>query len=180
MTRQIGLFALLASAAMAAVSCGSRGPTQPSVINSAVAPSNDVSAAIGSTGTIATAHNSEQLVFSGTAVAEGSGSPVGFWIWCEVESSNPYEDECNGSMYFYALGITAHVEDQENGIQETGEEIYQIKVHSTKDDSVVCTLQNAAEPVHGPHNTVTVDCTSPALVHAVSSTAVVNVTGPGD
>jgi hypothetical protein len=179
MTRQIGLFALLASAAMAAVSCGGHGPTQPSVIERTVAPSNDVSTTIASTGTIATAHNSEQLVFSGTAIDEGSGSPVGFWIWCEVESGNPYADECNGAMYFYALGITAHVEDQENGIQETGDEIYQIKVHSTKDDSVACTLQNTAEPVHGPHNTVTVDCTSP-LVHAVSSTAVVTVTGPGD
>ncbi len=179
MTRQIGLLALLAGAAMAAVSCGSHGPTQPTVIDRAVAPPIDVSAAIASKGTIAAANNSEQLVFSGTAVT-ASGAPVGFWIWCEVESANPYADECNGAMYFYALGITAHVEDVEDGILETGEEIYQIKVHSTKDDSVACTLQNSAEPVHGPHNTVTVDCTSPAILHAVSSTSVVNVTGPGD
>lgn len=181
MTRQIGLFALLASAAMAATSCGSHGPTQPTVIDRAGAPSNDVSAAISSKGTgIATAHNSEQLVFSGTAVDTTSGSPVGFWIWCEVDSSNPYADECNGSMYFYALGITKHVEDQEDGILETGEGIYQIKVHSTRDDSVACTLQNSAEPVKGPRNTVTVACTSPAGINAVSSTAVVNVTGPGN
>ena len=83
-------------------------------------------------------------------------------------------------MYFYALGITKHVEDQEDSILDTGDEIYQINVHSSKDDSVACTLQNSAESVHGARNTVTVDCTSPAGTHAVSSTAVVNVTDPGD
>jgi hypothetical protein len=36
---------------------------------------------------------SEQLVFSNSAV----GSPVNFWIWCEVESDNGYAGEGNGS-----------------------------------------------------------------------------------
>src|SRR6266581_1097873 len=56
--------------------------------------------------------NSEQVVFSGLAQTTGASqtqSPVGFWIWCESDSSNPYEGRCNGAMYVYALGITEHV-----------------------------------------------------------------------
>ena len=174
MTRQIALLALLTVAPIALAGCGSHNPAAPTAAESAVTAAGPAITAGGSPAKAV--HNSEQLVFSGTSTESNVG-PVGFWIWCEVESENPYADECNGAMYFYALGITAHVEDQEDGILETSEGVYQIKVQSTKDSSVACTLQNATAPVHGPHNTVTVDCSSPAA-HAVSTTAVVNVTGP--
>jgi hypothetical protein len=174
MKRQIVAAALAVVAAVAASACGNHSPTQPSAAQGAalVAPGSEAPLAASRA---ATAHSSEQLVFSGTT----DNGLIGFWIWCEVDSSNPYEDECNGSMYFYALGLTKHVEDVEDGIVEGPDETYQISVHSTKDSSVACTLQNTAEPEHGPNNTVTVDCTSPA-VSAVSHNAVVNVTGPGD
>ena len=178
MRRQIVAVALAVAAQVGASACENRNPSLPTSPEAPAltAPAGDISTTPRTT---ATANNSEQLVFSGVAT-EGTGAPVGFWIWCEVESNNPYEDECNGSMYFYALGITKHVEDVEDGITESAGESYQIKVHSTKDDSIACTLENAPNPVHGPRNTVTVMCTSPQNVNAVSHSAVVNVTGPGD
>jgi len=84
-------------------------------------------------------------------------------------------------MYFYALGITTHVSDIEDvtSIEEFGNEQYRIKVRSTKDTSIDCTLESAAPPQHGPNNTVVVTCTTPAGT-ATSNNTVVNVTGPGD
>jgi len=116
-------------------------------------------------------------VFSGTGSFPAI-TPFGFWIWCESQdSSNPYHGECNGAMYFYALGITKHVAGMVN---ETGEGVYQISVVSTVDDSVACTLTNSSL-VHGPHNTVTATCTAPSAVGSstgTSNNAVINVTGP--
>jgi hypothetical protein len=125
--------------------------------------------------------SSEQVIFSGVAFVNSSfakNSPVGFWIWCEAESSNPYDEECNGSMYFYELGITRHVEGE---IAEVGEdtEIYDMTVSSTRDDKIKnCVLRNLAEPELGPNNTVRVTCQDPAGT-AFSNNAVVKVTGPG-
>jgi hypothetical protein len=174
MTRQIVSAALAIGAVAVTSACGNQTPTQPSAVQSAalVAPSAEGPPSAART---TAAHNSEQLVFSGTT----NNGLIGFWIWCEVDSNNPYADECNGSMYFYNLGLTKHVEDVEDGITEGADDTYQIMVHSTKDDSVACTLQNTAEPVKGPNNTVTVTCTSPST-SGTSSTAVVTVTGPGD
>lgn len=139
-----------------------------------------VAAATLVTGVVATgpaasaANNSEQVVFSGTAF--GSFGPVGFWIWCEADSSNPYQGECNGAMYFYALHLTKHVEDVAP-IAEPEEHSYVMTVASS-DGSIQCTLQNETPIVHGPHNTVDVSCTSPSGT-AQSTNAVVHATGPG-
>jgi hypothetical protein len=124
----------------------------------------------------ATPHNSEQVVFSGVAaIGSTFGSPVGFWIWCEAESENSYDEECNGSMYFYDLGITRHVEGE---ITEPSDGLYEMTVSSTLDDKILtCVLKNEAEAVRGPHNVVDVDCGTPAG-HAQSQSAVVVVTGP--
>jgi hypothetical protein len=124
--------------------------------------------------------NSEQVVFSGNASVGSTfagGSSVAFWIWCEAESTNPYVGECNGAMSFAADRLTRHVEDAK--ITELSDGVYQIAVVSTRDDSVACTLTNAAAPVSGPRNTVRVVCQMPAG-SATSTSAVVNVTGPGD
>jgi len=152
-----------------ALACSDQMPTQPQTQNQTQAqpPANAV-----------VAHNSEQVVFSGVAPIGSTfpqGSPVGFWIWCEAESDNPYDEECNGSMYFYALGITRHVEGE---ITEPSDGIYEMTVSSTRDGAIVnCVLRNADEAVHGPHNVVDVTCDTPAG-HAQSQSAVVNVTGP--
>ena len=123
-------------------------------------------------------HNSEQVVFSGVAAIGTTftnNSPVGFWIWCEAESDNPYDEECNGSMYFYALGITRHVEGE---VTEPSDGIYEMTVSSTRDGAILnCVLKNADEAVSGPHNVVDVTCDTPSG-HAQSQNAVVVVTGP--
>jgi hypothetical protein len=119
------------------------------------------------------ANNSEQVVFSG--LAQSAQTPVGFWIWCEADSSNSYQGECNGSMHFYALGITKHVEDV-LPLAEPSEGQYLMTVGSS-DGSVSCTLENDPPASSGPTNTVHISCSAPSL-SAVSTNAVVNVTGP--
>ncbi len=121
------------------------------------------------------ANSSEQIVFSGGG--SFPATPFGFWIWCEGDSANLYQGECNGAMYFYALGITKHVAGM---VTEIADGIYQMSVVSTVDDSVACTLTNSAPPVKGPHNTVTATCTAPSAVGSTTGTStnsVVNVTG---
>jgi hypothetical protein len=120
---------------------------------------------------------SEQLVFSNSAAA----SPVGFWIWCEAESDNGYAGECNGSMYFYSLGIRAqHVIDfSETSLTELAEDQYRIRVISASDNgaTIDCTLTNETLPVQpGPNNDILVSCTHPNLTLTASG-SVVNVTG---
>jgi hypothetical protein len=124
------------------------------------------------------ANNSEQIVFSGTGAFTGV-TPFGFWIWCESQDSgNPYHGECNGAMYFYALGITKHVAGMVN---EIAEGVYQMSVVSTVDDSVACTLTNSSPVANGPHNTVMATCTAPSDVGGITGTStnsVIAVTGP--
>ena len=123
------------------------------------------------------ANNSEQVVFSGL-VADTTSGPVGFWIWCEADSDNSYAGECNGAMYFYGLHITKHVIDVDGMPPSEGAEgVYTLSVEST-DKQVSCTLSNTTAPVHGPHNTVMLSCTSPAVLQGSTNSAVVNVTGP--
>ncbi len=123
------------------------------------------------------ANNSEQVVFSGGGAFPGV-TPFGFWIWCEAQSSNPYQGQCNGAMYFYALGITKHVAGM---VTEVAPDMYEINVVSTADGSVACSLTNTPPVTKGPKNTVEVTCTAPSAVQnmtGTSTTAVVNVTGP--
>jgi hypothetical protein len=167
----LATFALAMSAA-----CSTQGPAQPSALSETTLQTSGG----GSSPLVPRAEprNSEQVVFSGVAASNSTfanGSPVGFWIWCEAESTNSYVGECNGSMYFYALGITKHVDDV--SIVEPSEGLYQITVKSTKDDSIACTLSNTPPPVNGPNNTVSVVCQTPSG-SAVSNNAVVKVTGP--
>jgi hypothetical protein len=164
-----------ALALMGTLACSNQNPTQPDRV---AAQPNAAATAAAQAVSRPTARNSEQVVFSGVASTGSTfGSPVGFWIWCEADSTNPYAGECNGAMYFYALGITKHVDDSAT-ILELSEGVYKITVASTKDSSIACTLQNSAAPVRGPNNTVTVTCSAPASGSATSNTAVVNVTGP--
>jgi hypothetical protein len=123
------------------------------------------------------ANNSEQVVFSGVGFSPSTQNPVGFWIWCEADSSNPYQEECNGSMYFYALHITKHVEDAVP-IAEPSEGQYLMSVQSS-DGKVSCTLENDPPASHGPTNTVHISCAAPvSFTDGLSTNAVVNVTGP--
>jgi hypothetical protein len=127
----------------------------------------------------ADAASSEQIIFSGTGFSPSTGTPFGFWIWCQSdESSTPYAGECSGSMYFYSLHVTKHVEDVVE-VQEPSEGEYLMTVASS-DGAVSCTLENDPPPTSGPTNTVHVSCTAPAsFADGVSTNAVVQATGPG-
>jgi len=128
------------------------------------------------------ASNSEQIVFSGIGLPSVSSAPFGFWIWCQNEQAEPsvgrshYETDCNGAMYFYALGVVTHVVGE---VSELSEGVYLMDVSST-DGSVDCMLQNVPPIRHGPNNTVVADCTvnGTALHNLKSENAVVNATGP--
>ena len=124
-------------------------------------------------------NHSEQVVFSGIGFAAAGdwASPVGFWIWCEADSTNPYVGRCSGAMYVYFQGITTGV----NGtISEAPDGIYHMDVNSNQGASVLhALLWNSDAPVKGPRNAVGVVITTPAGTSAGGTgTAVVNVTGP--
>lgn len=159
------------------IGCARQTPTQPDPVTATPIQSTGSSAGPLS-GPSTQAKASEQVIFSGVAGTNSSfpgQSPAGFWIWCEAESSNPYAGECNGSIYFYALRLTKHVEGE---IVETSEGIYEMTVSSTLDSSIVdCVLKNTEEAVSGPRNTVEIRCATPSGA-ATSTNAVVNVTGP--
>lgn len=120
-------------------------------------------------GPAASAAQHEQVVFSGEA--EGSFE-VEFWIWCAVDGSGNYDD-CSGAVRFDDLGLVRHVEGE---VAEVGDDVYQMNVSSTRDDSVSCTLTNSPPIVHGPRNTVAVECSSPSG-SAEGSDVVVVATG---
>jgi hypothetical protein len=104
----------------------------------------------------ATAERSEQVVFSGTG--GGDFGPFGFWVWCQVQTTNPYETDCNGALYFYQLHLTKQVTGD---VSEPADDQYQMDLASSN-GSVECTLINEPPIVSGPHNTVDASCSSPA------------------
>ena len=131
------------------------------------------------------AQSSQQVVFSGTGMGTFTvgtttkASPVGFWIWCEGASTNPYMGACNGAMYFYAFGITRPVDGSVLGSNQT----FTMKVHSPG-TTFKCALTNVPPVTTGPTNTVHVACGAAAALSGsvsgsgTSTTSVVRVTGP--
>jgi|ERR1041384_3140780 hypothetical protein len=121
--------------------------------------------------------HSEQVVFSGVGACPEFG-PVGFWIWCEADSENPYQGECNGAMYVYSQHITKGVQGMITEDESTG--AYTMSVFS-RDTTLTAMLTNEPPVKKGPKNTVDFTVTIPAgSCEGSSSTAVVNVTGHED
>jgi hypothetical protein len=137
-------------------------------------------------------NNSEQLVFSTpgsfmslTSNTEYEGTPFGFWIWCAAspspKSAPPtYQaaQVCQGSMYFYFLGVPEHVASDFT-VTENTDGIYTFAV-SGKD--FLCTLHNETTN-QGPHDTVDVFCSFSSKFgggtgFASVTNATVNTTGP--
>jgi hypothetical protein len=145
------------------------------------------------------ANNAEQLVFSKTGGLmvlsdnEAPITPFGFWIWCAFHgspSSTPVTYQgaqvCQGSMYFYALGVPEHVvsafltqEDPEGTYTLT---VFGLKTPNQTAPDFVCVLRNAGPPTSGPTNSVTVNCNFSSLGGgtgwATVDGAVVHATGP--
>lgn len=126
-------------------------------------------AAMVLSGPAVSAAQHEQVVFSGEAVGSFEAE---FWIWCAVDESGNYDD-CNGAMRFDDLKLVRHVEGE---VSEIGDDVYRMEVSSTRDDAVSCTLTNSPPIAHGPHNTVTVECSAPEG-SAVGTDVVVVATG---
>jgi hypothetical protein len=121
--------------------------------------------------------HSEQVVFSGVGSCPEFG-PVGFWIWCEADSTNPYSGECNGAMYVYSQGITKGVKGMITENESTG--AYTMSVVS-RDSTLSAMLTNEPPVQRGPKNTVDFTVTIPAgSCTGKSTTAVVKVTGPSE
>lgn len=129
--------------------------------------------------------HSEQIIFSGVGfftTGPLTGSPFGFWVWCQNESSGNglygADKACSGAMYVYALGLTKGVFgfDGNGGVVENNDDTYTMHVHSA-DYLIDAFLRNAPGGVtHGPSNTVNVSFVAPGG-SGTSATAVVNVTG---
>jgi hypothetical protein len=142
------------------------------------------------------ANNAEELVFStpgsfmpltgNTDDLHGTGgTPFGFWIWCAAQASPAstpatYQAAfvCQGSMYFYFLGVPQHVASAFN-VTENAPGLYTIKVFA---NDFTCTLSNTTTNP-GPHDMVDVFCSfSKAFGGGTGSTTVtnatVNTTGP--
>jgi hypothetical protein len=146
-------------------------------------------------------NNAEQLVFSTSGSfmpldgnSTAASTPFGFWIWCAFQpspASTPVTYQtaqvCQGSMYFYGLGVPEHVVSAFL-TKENPEGVYHLEVfgfrspqQSAPDFSCFLTNQTLQS---GPTNTVDVGCTffNPALGggtgSAVVTNAVVKDTGP--
>jgi hypothetical protein len=139
------------------------------------------------------ANNAEQVVFSktgGLMTLDGNSkpsTPFGFWIWCggaAPGSNGGYQNDCQGSMYFYALAKPAmHVFGQAT---ESAPGIFTMHViegtlGSTAPSTFTCALTNTTP---GGGDSVQASCIflDPALGGGVGSAtvtgAIVNITGP--
>ena len=130
------------------------------------------------------AQAAEQVTFSGGGT-NNFGAPFAFWIWCAAEGNGPYAQthKCKGAVTVPVQRLVVHVE---GFVVEEADETYTMHVFSPHPDpgsgSLTATLHNVdPEPAHGPNNTVEFTVvTPPRTFTGVSTTAVVNVTGPGD
>lgn len=118
-----------------------------------------------------------QLVVSGQippGATTGTLGPFGIWVWCEdPDASNPYAGECAGSMYFYDLGLTKFVEDEEGTLSLTSTS-FSVELVSP-DDSIDCTVSGTTAN-RGPSNTISVSCSAPAGRSGTLSNVVVRIT----
>ncbi len=131
-------------------------------------------------GTAAAPKAAEQIVFSG-AGTNNFGAPFAFWIWCAAEGNGPYAEQtkCAGAVAVPAQQLRVGVK---GFVIEEADETYTMYVESNHPGDLVATLHNVdPEPANGPNNTVTFTVTTPIRTFTgVSTTAIVQVTGPGD
>lgn len=115
-----------------------------------------------------------QLVVSGQVPAgttTGNLDGFGLWVWCQDPSaSNPYAGECAGSMYFYNLGLTKFVEDEEDTLVLTSTS-FSVELVS-RDGTIDCTVSGSLPASKGPSNTISVSCSQPTRSGTLSNVVV--------
>ncbi len=118
-----------------------------------------------------------QLIVSGQTppgTTAGNLDGFGLWVWCQDPSaSTGYAGECAGAMYFYNLGLTKFVEDEEDTLVLTSNS-FSVELVS-RDGSIDCTVSGSLPATNGPSNTITVSCSEPARSGTLSN-VVVSVT----
>jgi hypothetical protein len=145
------------------------------------------------------ANNAEEVIFSKTGglmtLSNGNVTPFGFWVWCAFHASPAstpvtYQSAqvCQGSMYFYSLGVPQHVVFAQ-AITEGANNSYTVPLvgldPKTKTADFFCVLHNEGPISPGPTNTILANCSFSAALGgagvtgtAVVTGAVVNDTGP--
>lgn len=90
--------------------------------------------------------------------SSGVSNIFGFWIWCETSSSNPYNGQCGGALYYanVATGayVAVHVEDSAPATPGS------VTV-TTSDGKITCTLVPPLTSTSGPTNTIGASCSGP-------------------
>ena len=118
----------------------------------------------------------EQIVFSGEAHGTFSGTQtdVGFWIWCAVDQAGGYDD-CNGAMHFDQLMPSKHVDGSVTELGTGESQHYRMDVTS-RDGTIVCSLENTPPITSGRTNRIDISCSAPSG-SASTSTAVISSNG---
>jgi hypothetical protein len=116
-----------------------------------------------------------QLVISGQTppgATTGNLDGFGLWVWCQDPAAgNPYAGECAGSMYFYNLGLTKFVEDEEDTLALTSTS-FSVELVS-RDGTIDCLVSGSVPAQQGPGTTtITVDCSAPARSGTLSNVVV--------
>jgi hypothetical protein len=115
-----------------------------------------------------------QLVVSGQTppgTTTGNLDGFGIWVWCQdPDAATGYAGECAGSMYFYNLGLTKFVEDEEDTLVLTSSS-FSVELVS-RDGSIDCTVSGTLPATSGPSNTISVSCSEPARSGTLSNVVV--------
>jgi hypothetical protein len=126
-----------------------------------------------------------QIVFSCTAatpVCNGTGTwcsattltpgctlkdnHFGFWYWCQGPTTNAYGSDCQGSLYIYGITTATFAASCSSSsslhcvtsVPIQGGVSYTLKAFTS--NGWVCSLTNNTPVSSGPHNTVTMTCTT--------------------
>ena len=86
---------------------------------------------------------------------QGVSNIIGFWIWCEISSTNPYNGQCAGSMYYVNVATGAYVAVH---VAESGPVSYTSVTVTTSDGQITCTLMPPSNPTQGPTNKIAGSC----------------------
>ncbi len=132
----------------------------------------------------ATANGPTDFNYKTTPPKHPDDHHFGFWIWCEGPASlNGYAGACNGSMYFYALGITRPVKGTVSGSGG----VFTMTVWSTDSpQTIACSLTNGTAFTGNGSERQTISVTCPPAESGLSPTvqgsgtadeALVNITG---
>jgi len=87
----------------------------------------------------------------------GVSNILGFWIWCETSSMNPYNGQCTGSLYYVNVATGAYVAVH---VEDSGPVSSSSVTVTTSDGQITCTLTPLSSNP-GPTNSIAGSCSGP-------------------